>query len=92
MGRQSRSEGVCRSDRVYHLQLALTLRAAGVEVMVLNPRMAKDFGRALATKQGGPLHVGRVRSTLEQAAQEADTCGMARLVTETRSALDRIAS
>ena len=35
---------------VYHLQLALTLRAAGVEVMVLNPRVAKDFGRALANR------------------------------------------
>ena len=35
---------------VYHLQLALTLRAAGVEVMVLNPRVAKDFARALANR------------------------------------------
>jgi len=35
---------------VYHLQLALTLRKAGVEVMVLNPRVAKDFGRALANR------------------------------------------
>lgn len=35
---------------VYHLQLVLTLRAAGVEVMVLNPRVAKDFARALANR------------------------------------------
>jgi transposase len=35
---------------VYHLQLALTLRAAGVEVMVLNPRVARDFARALANR------------------------------------------
>ena len=35
---------------VYHLQLALTLRAAGVEVMVVNPRVAKDFGRALGKR------------------------------------------
>ena len=35
---------------VYHLQLALMLRAAGVEVMVLNPRVAKDFARALANR------------------------------------------
>lgn len=35
---------------VYHLQLALTLRVAGVEVMVLNPRVAKDFARALANR------------------------------------------
>jgi transposase len=35
---------------VYHLQFALTLRAAGIEVMVVNPRVAKDFGRALANR------------------------------------------
>ncbi len=35
---------------VYHLQLALMLRAAGVEVMVVNPRVAKDFARALANR------------------------------------------
>lgn len=28
---------------VYHLQLAVALRGAGVEVMVVNPRVAKDF-------------------------------------------------
>jgi transposase len=35
---------------VYHLQLALTLRAGGVQVMVVNPRVAKDFGRALGNR------------------------------------------
>lgn len=35
---------------VYHLQLALVLRAAGVEVMVVNPRVAKDFARALSNR------------------------------------------
>jgi transposase len=35
---------------VYHLQLALMLVSAGVEVMVINPRVAKDFGRALANR------------------------------------------
>ena len=35
---------------VYHLQLALMLVAAEVEVMVVNPRVAKDFGRALANR------------------------------------------
>jgi transposase len=35
---------------VYHLQLALKLAAAGVDVMVINPRVAKDFGRALANR------------------------------------------
>lgn len=35
---------------VYHLQLALALRAGGVEVMVVNPRVAKDFARALSNR------------------------------------------
>jgi transposase len=35
---------------VYHLQLALMLVAGGVEVMVINPRVARDFGRALANR------------------------------------------
>lgn len=35
---------------VYHLQLALALRAAGVEVMIVNPRVAKDFARALSNR------------------------------------------
>jgi len=35
---------------VYHLQLALMLAAARVEVMVINPRVAKDFGRALMNR------------------------------------------
>ena len=35
---------------VYHLQLALMLVAARVEVMVINPRVAKDFGRALMNR------------------------------------------
>lgn len=35
---------------VYHLQLALRLNAAGVELMVVNPRVAKDFARALANR------------------------------------------
>lgn len=35
---------------VYHLQLALKLRDARVQVMVLNPRVAKDFGRALGNR------------------------------------------
>ena len=35
---------------VYHLQLALALRAAAVEVMVVNPRVAKDFARALSNR------------------------------------------
>jgi transposase len=44
LGRKTR---VCmEATGVYHLQLALALRAAGVEVMIVNPRVAKDFARA----------------------------------------------
>ena len=42
---------VCiEASGVYHLQLALTLRSGGVKVMVVNPRIAKDFGRALGNR------------------------------------------
>jgi transposase len=48
LGKQAR---VClEATGVYHLQLALALRAAGVEVMVVNPRVAKDFARALSNR------------------------------------------
>jgi transposase len=46
-----KSARVCvEATGVYHLQLALTLRAAGVDVMVVNPRVAKDFARALSNR------------------------------------------
>jgi len=46
-----RGARVCvEATGVYHLQLALMLRAAGVEVMVVNPRVAKDFARALTNR------------------------------------------
>ncbi len=35
---------------VYHLALAMALVEAGVEVMVVNPRMARDFAKALSTR------------------------------------------
>jgi transposase len=35
---------------VYHLQLALALRAGGVELMVVNPRVAKDYGKSLSKR------------------------------------------
>lgn len=48
LGNQAR---VCiEATGVYHLQLALTLGAAGVEIMVINPRVAKDFSRALSNR------------------------------------------
>ena len=46
-----RGARVCmEATGVYHLQLALMLVAAGVDVMVINPRVAKDFGRAWRTE------------------------------------------
>lgn len=46
-----KSARVCmEATGVYHLQLALMLRRAGVEVMVVNPRVAKDFARALGNR------------------------------------------
>jgi transposase len=48
IGRQARV--AIEATGVYHLQLALTLRAAGVEVTVVNPRVAKDFSRAMANR------------------------------------------
>jgi transposase len=48
LGRQTR---VCmEATGVYHLQIALMLRANGVEVMVVNPRVAKDFARAMSNR------------------------------------------
>ena len=48
LGKQAR---VCmEATGVYHLQLALALRAAGVAVMIINPRVAKDFARALSNR------------------------------------------
>jgi transposase len=48
LGKRAR---VCvEATGVYHLQLALTLQAAGVELMVVNPRVAKDFARALSNR------------------------------------------
>jgi transposase len=48
LGRQAR---VClEATGVYHLQLALALRSVGVEVMVVNPRVAKDYGKALSNR------------------------------------------
>jgi transposase len=48
MGAGSR---VCvEATGVYHLQLCLTLTQSGVEVMVVNPRAAKDFARAMQNR------------------------------------------
>jgi transposase len=48
VGRQTR---VCmEATGVYHLQLALALRAARVELMIVNPRAAKDFAGAISQR------------------------------------------
>ena len=48
LGRQARV--AIEATGVYHLQLAMALQAAGIEVMVVNPRVAKDFARALSNR------------------------------------------
>jgi transposase len=48
LGRGAR---VClEATGVYHLQLCLALRAAGVELMVVNPRVAKDYAKSLGRR------------------------------------------
>lgn len=48
LGRQAR---VClEATGVYHLQLAMALVAARVDVMVVNPRVAKDFAGSLGRR------------------------------------------
>jgi len=44
LGRNARA--CVEATGVYHVQLALSLRTAGVELMIVNPRVAKDFARA----------------------------------------------
>jgi len=46
--RSARTRVCLEATGIYHLDLALALhRAAGVEIMVVNPMAARDFGRAL---------------------------------------------
>jgi transposase len=48
LGKQAR---VCmEATGVYHLQVAMALDAAGIEVMIVNPRVAKDFARAMSSR------------------------------------------
>jgi transposase len=48
LGKQAR---ICmEATGVYHLQVAMALAAAGVEVMIVNPRVAKDFARAMSSR------------------------------------------
>ncbi len=56
-----------------------------VNAKPLVARTRYDFGRALARKHGGPLHTGRVRTTLDQAVDEAERLGLARLATQARA-------
>lgn len=41
---------VIEATGMYHLQLAMALGQFGTEVMVINPRVAKDFARALSNR------------------------------------------
>ena len=44
----------------------------------------------MARKRGGKLHVGRVRTTLEQALEEADALDMVSLSAQTEAAIKGI--
>ena len=46
-GRRGQARVVLEASGVYHLDLALALhQGAGIEVMVINPRVARDFAKA----------------------------------------------
>jgi transposase len=48
LGRKAR---ICaEATGVYHLQMSIAARKAGIEVMVVNPRVAKDFAGALSNR------------------------------------------
>ncbi|HEX6597163.1 MAG TPA: AAA family ATPase, partial [Acidimicrobiales bacterium] len=69
-----------------HFQAALAAHER-VNAGPLTARTRSEFGRALAYKPGGNLHTGRVRTTLLEAVEEADTQGMMRLFEQTQAAL-----
>lgn len=56
-----------------------------VNARPLLARTRYDFGRSLARKRGGPLHVGRVTTTLDQAIEEAEHLGLVRLAAQARA-------
>lgn len=56
-----------------------------VNAKPLVARTRYDFGRALARKPGGPLHTGRVKTTLDQAIEEAERLGLVRLAAQARA-------
>jgi tetratricopeptide (TPR) repeat protein len=72
-----------------HFQAAITAHER-TNARPLLARARSDFGRALARKRGGKLHVGRVITMLEQAAGEADELGMTRLEAATAAALAQV--
>jgi hypothetical protein len=74
-----------------HFQSALSTHER-IDAPPLVARTRSEFGRALARKDGGPLHTGRVKAMLEQALDEAEQLGMTRLATETQAALEALPS
>ena len=53
-------------------------------------RTRSEFAQALARKRAGKLHVGRVRTTLEQALEEAHALDMVSLAAEIEAAIKRM--
>jgi hypothetical protein len=77
------------ADVERHFQSALAAHER-TNARPLLARARSDFGRALARKRGGKLHVGRVVTMLEQAAEEADELGMTQLAAEATAALRKL--
>lgn len=73
ISKRSKSGRVCvEATGIYHLELCLALhRAKGVQVMVINPRVAKDFSRAMM--QRGKTDVMDSRMLAEFAGRMAFT-------------------
>jgi len=72
------------SERSFQAALAAHERLNAAPLLA---RTRAEFGCSLASKPGGNLHAGRVRTTLEEAIEEAGAHGMVRLVRLARNAL-----
>lgn len=64
-----------------HFQAALSAHERiGSPPLVARTRM--EFARALCSKEGGPLHVGRAQAMAEQSFEEAGSLGLIRVLAE----------
>lgn len=91
-GAVSRVQGLllAKAERWTEAERSFQAALAAHERINAGPLVARtrsEFGRALSAKPGGNLHAGRVRTTLEEAVDEADAQGMMRLLDQTQAAL-----